>query len=341
MVKKRSSAEHLSFRFREPHYLSNLLKIYTMKRWILGVMAASAAMVSCALQEKPRATYKKSDINPDNNTLLWKISGNGLERPSYLFGTIHLLCADDAVLSDNMKRVIRETDEVYLEVDMDNLVDIMGAVSKMKMKGDTSLRDLLEETDYKKVKEYFETKGTMIPFSMLEKYKPILAASMLESHSMPCENISAMEQVIMENAKGYDKNIKGLETMAYQAGILDSIPYKLQAEQLLEYVNNAAKDQDNSELSQMWKAYNEQDLKKLEELIVKSDIGMSNYTDLLLYRRNSNWVRKLQVLLPEKSLLIAVGAGHLPGEKGVINLLRKAGYTLTPMQNKRAGSKEI
>jgi uncharacterized protein YbaP (TraB family) len=212
----------------------------------------------------------------------------------------------------------------------------------MKMKGDTTLRDLLNEADYEKVKNYFEEKGSMLPFSMLEQYKPILAASMLQSGALPCENTAAMEQVIMQHAKEHDKNIKGLETMAFQAGILDSIPYKLQAEQLLQYINETSKGENgNSELSQMWKAYNEQDLDKLEELLVKSDIGINNYTDILLYRRNNNWVTRLKSLLPRKSLLVAVGAGHLPGEQGVINLLRKAGYTLTPVENKKTTAREI
>ena len=312
-----------------------------MKRWMLGAMAISVTVAACGQQQNQKTTFGKGDTNPDNNTLLWEITGNGLEKPSYLFGTIHLLCADDAVLSDNMKKVIRDADEVYLEVDMDNLVDIFGAMSKMKMKGDTSLRDLLDARDYENVKAYFEAHGTKLPFSMLEKYKPILAASMLESSGMPCDNTSAMEQVIMQHAKEYDKNIKGLETMAFQAGILDSIPYKLQADQLVQYVNNAGKQDGDSELNQMWKAYNSQDLAKLEELMIKGDVGISNFTDLLLYRRNKNWVAKLKNLLPAKSLLVAVGAGHLPGDQGVINLLRKAGYTLTPLQNKITAAKEI
>src|SRR5688572_11341249 len=297
-----------------------------MKHWTLGMMALSFSMISCA---------QKSSSSPKTvgNTLLWKISGNGLTKPSYLFGTIHLLCAEDAALSDNMKKVIRNVDEVYFEVDMDNLMDMFGAISKMKMKGDTSLRDLLSKEDYEKVKSYFQERGSQLPFSALEKYKPILAASLLEGGSLPCENTAVMEQVVMTEAKEHEKRIKGLETMAFQASILDSIPYKLQAEQLLKYVEDASSSE--TELSEMWKAYNEQDLKKLEDLLIKSDVGVNNYTDLLLYRRNHNWVEKLKDLLPQKSLLIAVGAGHLPGEQGVINLLRKAGYTLTPEDNSK------
>lgn len=278
----------------------------------------------------------------ENNTLLWKISGNGLEKPSYLFGTIHMICADDAVLSEKMKKVIKDCDEVYFEVDMDNLFEMMGAMGKMKMLGDTTLRDLLSESDYKKVKNYFESKGTMLPFSMMETFKPMLAASTLEQGEMPCDNTAAMEQVIMEEAKKQQKKISGLETMAYQAGVLDSIPYKLQALQLVSYIDSADSGNNSDKMMQeLFDAYRQQDLKKLEQLMVESDASMSAFTDIMLYHRNQNWVRKLKTLLPQKSLLIAVGAGHLPGEKGVISLLRKEGYTVTPVDNKLSKSKEI
>lgn len=301
-----------------------------MKRLSAFLLVSLVALTSFAQDEK------------ENNTLLWKISGNGLDKPSYIFGTIHMICADDAILSDNMKKVINNCDEVYFEVDMDNLFEMMGAINKMKMLGDTTLKDLLSEVDYKKVKSYFEKKGSMLPFSMLETYKPMLAASTLEEGAMPCDNTAMMEQVIMKEAKGYNKKIKGLETMSYQAGVLDSIPYKLQAAQLVEYIDKADKgENDDTELKEMFKAYKSQDLKKLEALMVETDAGMSGFTDILLYHRNQNWVEKLKTLLPAKSLLIAVGAGHLPGDKGVLNLLRKEGYKVTPIENKVSKAKEI
>lgn len=303
-----------------------------MKRFSSLFLFGLIALSSCAQKEKENG----------DNTLLWKISGNGLDKPSYLFGTIHMICSEDAVLSNNMKKAIRNCDEVYLEVDMDNLFEMVGVMGKMKMLGDTTLRDLLNEADYTKVKTYFESKGSMLPFSMLEKFKPMLAASTLEQGDMPCDNPSAMEQVIMEEAKANDKKIKGLETMAYQAGVLDSIPYKLQAEQLVSYIDSANAGADSKKMmDEMFDAYRRQDLKKLEQLMVESDASMSGFTDIMLFHRNQNWVKKLKDLLPAKSLLIAVGAGHLPGEKGVISLLRKAGYTVTPVDNKVSKSKEI
>ena len=177
---------------------------------------------------------------------------------------------------------------------------------------------------------------------MLETYKPLLAASMLMEGSSECETPEAMEEVIMKEAKNNGKKIRGMETMAYQMSIFDTIPYKLQAEELLKYVNDAGKDSsETQEYDKLMHAYIDQDLSQLEELTKTTDMGVANFTDILLYNRNRNWVEKLKTILPDKSILVAVGAGHLPGEKGVINLLRKAGYTVKPVPNKIKRSNQI
>jgi len=300
-----------------------------MKKWCLRLLAILVSVSSFA---------QKTNTVKTNNSLLWQISGNGLQQPSYLFGTIHMLCKDDAVLSDSLRQVIKQSKDIYFEVDMDNLFEMIGMITQLKMKNDTTLADLLDKEGYERVKKYFEKNSSMLPFSMLETYKPLLAVSTLAESAMPCESAVAMEQLIMEEAKRNNKNIKGLETMAYQAGIFDSIPYKLQAEQLLSYIDSSGSENNSgaTEFDELSKAYKAQDLDKLEEFSRKNDIGISNFTDILLYNRNRNWVEKLKTLLPAKPLLIAVGAGHLPGDKGVINLLRKAGYTLKPVKNTMA-----
>ncbi len=276
------------------------------------------------------------------HSLLWKIEGNGLQKPSWLYGTIHMLCKDDAVLSDSMKNVISSSDQVYFELDMDNLFEMLGAMSKLKMRDDTTLRDLLTETEYERVKKYFEENNSMLPFSVLETYKPIMASSLLSQGEMPCEGATSMEQVIMSEAKENGKKIKGLETMSQQAGFLDSIPYKYQAAELVKYIDSSGTGNgEDKMMTELMDAYRKQDLEKLESLMVDSEAGMSSYADILLYRRNANWVEQLKTLMKEKSLLIAVGAGHLPGEKGVISLLKKAGYKVTPVENKRSSRRTI
>jgi uncharacterized protein len=268
----------------------------------------------------------------DNNTLLWRISGKNITKPSYLFGTMHMLCADDIRLSDSLTHAIENADNVYLELDMDNLFEMMSAMTKMKMRNDTTLADLLDKDEYQKVKTFFQQNSGLIPFAMLETFKPLLAASMImEQQAGKCDNMISMEQLIMQETKKQGVKIKGMETMEYQLSIFDSIPYSLQAKQLVKMLEEGRNDE--SEMKKITEAYRSQQLDKMEEMTKKEDMGLENFTDLLLYNRNINWARKLDGLLSDKSLVIAVGAGHLPGERGVINLLRKAGYKVEPVKN--------
>jgi len=84
----------------------------------------------------------------------------------------------------------------------------------------------------------------------------------------------------------------------------------------------------------MMEAYKEQDLEKLGDFIKNSGDGMMQYEDMLLNNRNRNWVLKLKTIMNERAVTIAVGAGHLPGDKGLIELLKKEGYTVKPVKNK-------
>lgn len=306
-----------------------LLYIASMKRtlWLTSLLVVCSLIAS---------SQKKKPLLPPSttNSLLWRISGNGLEKPSYLFGTMHMLCADDIVLSDSLKAAIKEADNVYLELDMDNLFEMMGAMQNMGMRGDTTLADLLTKEEYQKVKAHFDEKGSLLPFAMLEKYKPLLTASMLaEQQFSSCDHMISMEQLIMKEARASNVGIKGLETMNFQLGIFDKIPYKLQAKQLYQLITRTTDKSDKGELYILTEAYRKQQLEKLEALTKQDDMGIQNFTDILLYDRNIEWTKKLQNLMRGKSLVVAVGAGHLPGQKGVINLLRQAGYKVQAVRN--------
>lgn len=315
-----------------PAFGVNCCKFFLMKRLLIYSVLALASIASFS-QKKAL-----------DNTLLWRISGNNLAKPSYLFGTIHLLCADDIQLSDSLTSAISKADKVYLELDLDNMFELMSVMTKMKMRNDTTLADLLTSAEYEKVKAFFKKEGGMLPFSMLEKYKPLLTASTIMQSNMSCSNAISMEQLIMKEAKDKQVGIKGLETMAYQMSIFDSIPYSLQAKQLVNFVNDFGKKKEGNELDELTKAYRDQALDKMEEITKRDDMGIANFTDILLYNRNIAWVKKLQELLPQSSLVVAVGAGHLPGEKGVIQLLRKAGYKVEPVKNdmvKKIATKQL
>ena len=121
--------------------------------------------------------------------------------------------------------------------------------------------------------------------------------------------------------------------MKYQLSIFDKIPYKLQAKQLYQMISKINDTTGGNELVALTDAYRSQQLEKLEEMTMREDMGIKNFTELLLYKRNENWVKKLQGLMTDNSLVVAVGAGHLPGKRGVINLLRQAGYKVEPVRN--------
>lgn len=279
---------------------------------------------------------------PLEKSLLWEVSGNGLIKPSYIYGTIHMICKDDATLGDSLVAAIKNSDRVYFEVDMDNLLEMISAIKDFKMKNDTTLADLLSKEDYEKVKTLMEAKGGLLPFSQIETFKPMLASSMLMESGVGCEEPVAMEQLIMTEAKKYNKRIEGLETMSYQASIFDSIPYKLQAQELLKYVSDdSASSKADKEFEGMIETYKDQDIEKLGQAVNNSDDMMSGYQDILIYNRNKNWVKKLKTLMPEKGLTIAVGAGHLAGEQGLIKLLRKEGYTVRAVKYKMAMQRVI
>jgi uncharacterized protein len=304
-----------------------------MKKSFLIAMLASLGMVACSQQNKS----KTSKPDPaDNNTLLWRVSGNGLIKPSYLFGTMHMICASDLQVSDSLSKAIKNSDKVYLEVNMEDMMGMMMKLlldpSSLTMRGDTSLQDLLTPDEYKKLKAYFEkTAGGMIPFSTLEKMKPFFLQALLMDGAGQCDNMVIVEQMVMEEAKKNEVKIDGLETIDYQLQIFDQIPYKIQAQQLVKMTEDTSKKTDDG-LQLLTNAYRNQELQKLNDMTM-SDESVSQYADLLLYNRNSNWVTKLRELMKGSSLVVAVGAGHLPGDKGVINLLRKAGYKVEPVKN--------
>src|ERR1700722_1753965 len=279
------------------------------------------------------ATAQNSSIaNVDpTHTLLWKISGKNITEPSYLFGTMHILCADDAQLSNGLKNVISSCDEIYFEIDLSDMKAMLNSLKYLRMNDETKLSDLLNADDYSKVKSYFTKHASMLPFGMLERFKPLLISSMIEEQNLGCKTTDGMEMEIMKNANTINKKINGLETVEFQAQLFDSIPYKRQARDLVSYIDSI--DQYSKSMDTLMKVYKEQDLNKIDELTRTGDITISDYIDLLLNGRNRNWVKQMDTLMPAKSLLFAVGAAHLPGENGVIALLRKNGYTVTPMKN--------
>lgn len=277
-------------------------------------------------KEKTVITY-----GPDEQTLLWKVSSPNFPGDSYIFGTMHILCESDARISETLKNIIKDVDKVYFEVDMDNMAEMMGAMRFFKMLDNKTLTDFITQDDYNRLDSFLKANNSLLPLQMMNNFKPVLISSLLAQSLLGCEKTNGMEMVIMEEAQQHEKEIAGLETMEFQAGIFDSIPYEEQARMLMMYVDSMENYRSASE--SLAEAYLKQDLNRLESLMVQSDPSMNKYMDLMLYQRNRNWIDPMLSQMTDKPALFAVGAGHLPGSEGILELLRKRGYKVTPVKN--------
>ncbi len=298
-----------------------------------------------AQEAKPqmeKAVEKTVDAKPIANSLLWAISGNGLEDTSYLYGTIHLIAKDDYFLTDQTKVAFDKSEKVTFEINMEDMMDMgaqMGLMMKAFMTDGQTLSDLLDEERYKEVQTHFEEMGmNSFMWQMMERIKPMFLSvfgsmDMTGGGGLNTGEMMSYEMEFMEMAKGKEKSMGGLETAEYQMSMFDSIPYSAQAEMLYESIK--VEDSSSDQLDEMVKLYKNQDLKGMMKMFAADEEGIGQYEDLLLVGRNKNWIPVMQKMMKEQVTFFAVGAGHLGGNNGVVNLLKAEGFTLTPMNSRK------
>ncbi len=304
-------------------------------RSIIIILSCCILFYSCKSQiNKP--SKKKTDSftkkSYENNTLLWKVTGKELKKPSYVFGTFHLLCKDDIKFSNELKSSLQAADVVYMEIDLDDPSTLLSGLLYMNMKNGKKLKDLYTADEYKKVERYF-IDSLKIPMMMFSGIKPYFLVAMLYPKMMNCKTASGVEEELMKLSKENKKEIKGLETIEFQASVFDSIPYEWQAKELLKNIDSFPVYK--KEFDTMIVKYKNQELSAMEKLLAKSEFGSDKkYEEILLSKRNINWITQLKTLMKKESVFVAVGAGHLVGDKGLLNLLKKEGYTVEPLANK-------
>jgi uncharacterized protein len=266
----------------------------------------------------------------NNNTLLWEVSGNGLQHSSFLFGTFHLMCKEDIHFSNQLKEAIKASDEIYMELDMDDPSTLLGGMLYMNMKDGKKLADLYTPEEYKKLQTYFND-SLHTPIMLLQRAKPYFLVALLYPKMMNCSSPAGVEEGLLQIAKEDKKEIKGLETVEFQASVFDSIPYEWQAKELLKNIDSFSINK--KEFDDMISLYKSQQLDSMQSMLIKSEFGSEQYEDLLLNDRNKKWVKELKEIMKKESVFVAVGAGHLTGEQGLISLLKKEGFKVEPLVN--------
>lgn len=318
-------------------------------------------------------------------SLLWEISGNGLEHSSYLFGTIHQICNEDFIWLPYMQAVFDRSAELVMEMDLNGFEELFGedgadfeekyygitdenTTAAVNISADsvfdfnTTIRDtellwremhgtVAQKNEDGLIKEKNRALNNTFPSKQPIKdadpaihpthTKPVSAKRNVSNpdieYGSDCEELISYESRLTKMAKAQKKKISGLETLEEQLALVNFMFENLEDE------NATAEDRRNAaaimeikakrgalELHELIATYQQQDIAQLLALMPYSELGWVNL-NAMLFERNKNWMEQLPNILKGSSKFIAVGAGHLPGQLGLIHLLRKKGYRVKPI----------
>ena len=268
-------------------------------------------------------------LSAQSDGLLWKISGHGLAKPSYLFGTIHAYCDRDKFISEDFLKAFNSVDVLAMEL---NLNDFSTFVYLMKMSMKESEKTISSYLTLEQSKLLDSVCRVILKDSLvnLEKRSPmsLLGKMCLSDSIVGCSPIP-LDFILAELAKRNNKESVGLETVQFQDSLLNSIPDSIQAKWLMEFVSDVSKAK--IEFRSLLMAYDSQQSNLIYEYTFKTSPEMLYLKESLLDNRNRNWVGYLENNMQNKAYFVAVGAAHLAGEFGLIELFRKAGFQLEPI----------
>ena len=276
-----------------------------------------------------QTAIKKESKPSEAKSLLWKISGKGLKAPSYLFGTMHLTC--DASLDAATRDALENTQQLYLEMDMDDPEMQAAMMGGMMMQDGKTMDAMVSEADFKLLDAYLQEKMG-ISAAMLNTIKPFMVSTMFLPSMMDCP-IQAVETELMKISTAQNEETFGLETIEEQMAVFEAIPYQDQMNELMKSVKDkfaASK----TEMKKMMDIYKSKDIDAMITMMNESENTMNSaFQDVLLNSRNKKWIPKIEAVAKDKPTFFGVGAAHLGGKEGVIALLRSKGYKVEAVMN--------
>ncbi len=267
--------------------------------------------------------FSNAQTNNNKNSVLWDVSGNGLKKPSYLFGTVHMICAKDFVMWPKATEAFSKSSKLALEINMADASEM--AVAQQMAMGKEPLSKTLTAKQKADLEGILEKNGVGT-LAQLDSYTLETVMSLLFMKSFGCPDLKFYEMEFITKANENSKPIVGLEKVAEQIEFLNQ---SFTDEGLIAYLQKI----DANMCTEMIKQYTNQDIDGLYQMMIEKESMASNTQKILLDNRNSKWVKDMPNMMQKDSVFFAFGAAHLAGEKGVINLLKQAGYSLKPIMN--------
>jgi uncharacterized protein YbaP (TraB family) len=263
-----------------------------------------------------------------NAQLLWKISGNGLSQNSYLYGTIHVMPKDKFSVSPKIREAINYSAMMAMEVDLNmDLKTKIKVAQEMILPGGKRIKDYLSVDDFKKINT-FCLDSLKLKKRKLKKYyrlKPFFFSSVVAQEQMG--EIASYEIEFMKMAKKRKMELIGLESIEFQMQTINKISIEDQTKMLVqEFGTNPT-----AQFDDLLNLYLKEDLEGLFKVVSEESDAIPEFNYNFLVVRNKNWIPVIEKNIATNSFFIAVGAAHLPGESGVIELLRSKGYSVEPV----------
>lgn len=273
------------------------------------------------------------NLNAQKAPLLWKVTSPETKTTSYIFGTYHLVGSDYLKDHELVRNAYDDASTVVVETVLDSSAIMVVAMKGMML--DHSLKDLVDSADYALLKTELEAVLGM-PIEQLSNFKPIMISTMYslaKAQEATPESFSyggsPIDLYFADEGKKKGKEIIPLETALEQAEIL--FEGQTVEEQAMALVENVKAEVEDDLSSEVLDAYMAEDLDRLWKLNEDWDDSMGEMT-VLLDERNKKWIPKLKPVLDTGNAFIAVGALHLPGKVGVLELLKKEGYKVEPVK---------
>ncbi len=259
-------------------------------------------------------------------TLLWRISGNGLKKPSYLFGTMHLTDKRLFNFGDSVYSAIEKAEGLALEVNPDEMVAYAVNEAIDKMLSPKKLQEILSEKNFKRdslaLTKKFNKPASEVTTHDIYKEKNKWVNEYMQKGEMP----TFLDAHLYTIAKKLGKWLGGIEDVGDQAGLMED----LIDESDVNYVIAGSKGSgQSSSMEQLVSTYISQDLEGIERITEASET--QERKDIILIRRNVKMARRIDSLSAVRTMFFAIGAAHLPGDSGVITMLKARGFTVEPV----------
>lgn len=285
--------------------------------WFFLALFFASSCSSNATEETPESS------------MLWKIERDDLSHPTYILGTMHLISKEYFHFPEKLEKLVTNSQQLIME--LAGMPNPLEAMDLMMLPDTLKLTDFLSANDmelmYKFAKDemgmtremFDKTFGKMKPFVLLQ----LITQKQFEGET------ESYELTLMSLADEKKIESIGLETVREQIGFFDAIPIEDLAEIITSYFENS--DSLKAQTKTMMQVYRSGNLDSLAQFMIETSPELMEFEDILLTNRNIAWIPKIVELIHKKPSFIAVGAAHLTGEFGVLNLLKKEGYKVTPV----------